>query len=1506
MGTDVLRSLAQKQQEQQKEAGLVAAEHATILSIQQAKTEQEAREAAAKEMRKIDLPGYGHGYTAKVQQQLDTRLQQLKTTQVIPTISQVTAPIDTSNYILLDTKEYVNKVEFSKLSPEDQIRLKELGVSGFNNYYQQQQARFSTENIQLKTGEYIPKADYDKLDATNQNLLMTKGIKAFNDYQSEQLATFKANNIQLKTGEYIPKTEYSNLPAEWQRELSTRGTTGFNTWLRTAYGGTGQLVQATNPDGTTTIYGATSDPNIGLDVGGNQIWIGGRWPDNVKTMMPRTSVYPGAWPTEVSTFKTVPAPTATYTGTPTSLGGTWGRTPETLAVQATSIQAGLAPVISNQSQEQLQNSISSLKGTELARYNAAMQNIQSQQGTTAQKLAAYAQQLQGQYQQAIAQRTVPIITDKEGNELVMLGTGEYMYASDFKNLSSTSQVKALVEGIEGIYYKTKKGELILKEWVDKNLDTIRKNRLINEGIKSLQQLEDTIATEIRMIITNLDNNYKIVDEQGKPGYDIAKFLRDTPQNESWLIRAGFTETNIAQAKEYNNQPWVKTNVYETWWNKVKEAGGDNLVSLTSESWQKQNSKLVAEGKKLLAEDKIPASIKEPPISLDTFISEYMTARDLQPAGLVSIIAGVKQQERKEARDAAILQYMATYGGGEFVKSLATSVTEMIFPPAKALKPEYTLNDVTPLDWGIGAAQIITLGAAKVATPLIGLVANTKPMLAKAIATGVHAIQGGLGVVMTAETAANWNNMNEIEQVLAVCFDGLLIGSAVHGIVGTYKPAVSGKGIGTTLSGEQMTGGKTAKSSLSRISKSVPQETALERQAGAAKEMSQLFGYTEDLVKLREKFVNSASTISKSPEVKTAMKSVSDAVASGNKAEIIKAGKQLEESATNIPKDLGGEQLVSKAKLLQSNADDFANLIKTNESPASLQDIIRTLNINDAYISSAADIVKKAKIYTDTIAPEELGNINEALIRTREKLGIESKIDYSGGKYIPSEISKLAKTLEIESIEGKPPRGMFGESGGDIQKPSKPPKTPSGESKAPGMPGIATKVKTYTRTAIEESTAERQALGTMTYAERAKLYTAGEEDAMDAFQRYLEDYQRRLLKKPTAATTEAKPLPKTETEPTPKVETVPKTKTETKPTEPKLLIETQETVATVITEPKPAVKPEVIPIPKPLPIPEPKPLPQPKPTPKIEPAPEPRPAPIIPKISPRVSPLPIVEPKILPRPIVIPSTLPIPLIIPKPEPSPIPSTIPLPSSQPIITPMPSPQPTTIPQPLPLPTPSPVTSPTSSPTPAPLPLVQPQLQPQPSSQPQPFPKASPLPSPQPRPQPAPYPSPLPIPSPQPQPLPQPQPKIPVPKPTKTPTKIPPPPFIIKVSGFEELTKKQKEASIAWKQGWAYHLIYPPWNAQNVLHSKEPFPGVKVHSGPGSASKSLAQVRGESLPDKLLWDLGIVDITFSKGYKNKVGMVYKSDVGDKSKIRKPIGVPTVAKVKRVAITPTISGVG
>lgn len=131
----------------------------------------------------------------------------------------------------------------------------------------------------------------------------------------------------------------------------------------------------------------------------------------------------------------------------------------------------------------------------------------------------------------------------------------------------------------------------------------------------------------------------------------------------------------------------------------------------------------------------------------------------------------------------------------------------------------------------------------------------------------------------------------------------------------------------------------------------------------------------------------------------------------------------------------------------------------------------------------------------------------------------------------------------------------------------------------------------------------------------------------------------------------------------------------------------------------------------------------------------------------------------------------------------------------------------------------------------------------------------------------------------------------RPPGRPPLIPPPGK--KITKFSELTREQKLASITWRQGLFYHLVYPPYGQYDVLHSTKPFPGVKVVKGPQSAYKSLSRVKGEALPDKVEWDLGIQDIVFERGKKGVIKMTYVPDVKQQTTKRRPIGMPqTVTK--------------
>lgn len=86
--------------------------------------------------------------------------------------------------------EWIEKTEFDKLDKNAKDYLKKYGIAWFNLYYVPAQewlattteAKFKAENIELATGEWISKLDYDKLSPTYQTKLKTGGVDKFNEW----------------------------------------------------------------------------------------------------------------------------------------------------------------------------------------------------------------------------------------------------------------------------------------------------------------------------------------------------------------------------------------------------------------------------------------------------------------------------------------------------------------------------------------------------------------------------------------------------------------------------------------------------------------------------------------------------------------------------------------------------------------------------------------------------------------------------------------------------------------------------------------------------------------------------------------------------------------------------------------------------------------------------------------------------------------------------------------------------------------------------------------------------------------------------------------------------------------------------------------------------------------------------------------------------------------------------------------------------------------------------
>lgn len=110
-----------------------------------------------------------------------------------------------------------------------------------------------------------------------------------------------------------------------------------------------------------------------------------------------------------------------------------------------------------------------------------------------------------------------------------------------------------------------------------------------------------------------------------------------------------------------------------------------------------------------------------------------------------------------------------------------TAASFIFPPVKAGKPEYTMSDVTALDWGIGVAN-----AALFIVPF----AVPATTAGRAIVTGTQVAAGG---IYTADTVKNWESMSNTQRGISVAIDTLLLASAVLPYAGNIARATN-KGV----------------------------------------------------------------------------------------------------------------------------------------------------------------------------------------------------------------------------------------------------------------------------------------------------------------------------------------------------------------------------------------------------------------------------------------------------------------------------------------------------------------------------------------------------------------------------------------------------------------------------------------------------------------------------------------------------------------------------------------
>jgi len=278
-------------------------------------------------------------------------------------------------------------------------------------------------------------------------------------------------------------------------------------------------------------------------------------------------------------------------------------------------------------------------------------------------------------------------------------------------------------------------------------------------------------------------------------YDIARFLRDSPDDEWKLKLYGFSEKAIDDADKYNKQPWVKESPAEIYQKALIKAGGgfvfdpirwlDDFKSTKEfreyheERGRRLDKILIANPGLIKLRDKAykhTTGYVKPDISQEQFVRNYLEARGITPIPL-----GEKgHREFSIDRGNAYAEYARLYGKGVAGRSLTTSTAALLFSPARVMHPEVTFRDIRGIEWAIGAAQIVLIASPWLSVPF------------GAAARGVSlSLKGIAGLTFATATALSWKRMSPVERGISLALDVVIMGAILRGA--RIKP----KGIKTT-------------------------------------------------------------------------------------------------------------------------------------------------------------------------------------------------------------------------------------------------------------------------------------------------------------------------------------------------------------------------------------------------------------------------------------------------------------------------------------------------------------------------------------------------------------------------------------------------------------------------------------------------------------------------------------------------------------------------------------
>jgi len=231
----------------------------------------------------------------------------------------------------------------------------------------------------------------------------------------------------------------------------------------------------------------------------------------------------------------------------------------------------------------------------------------------------------------------------------------------------------------------------------------KQQALIDEQRANLAKLDDYKITsfsedKLKKEIAQLTSLYAVDDIRkkrdeiavGKGGdittYDVAGYLLKHPGDIATPIAAGFDKAyiiSLSKAVKATKKFWVegRLQAYEAYLAEVDPKHIEILTGLTE------------------------TEIKGLRMPLAEFLERYETAHPIEPEK-ISWLPLYGDPAGEALRKEAYAAYKKVYGEAAFKAAKATQIATVLFAPARVLEPRVGLRDIKPLEWGIGAAQVI--------------------------------------------------------------------------------------------------------------------------------------------------------------------------------------------------------------------------------------------------------------------------------------------------------------------------------------------------------------------------------------------------------------------------------------------------------------------------------------------------------------------------------------------------------------------------------------------------------------------------------------------------------------------------------------------------------------------------------------------------------------------------------------------------------------------------------